>query len=170
MAQPTDKPRPRRHILRYLLCAVVILLGVFLGYMTIRDNHRHAELLGAVADLRTALRDQGVDTKMSSVCARDQVEFGQGHKHCGVELQFYTSSKKELHKAVSAYSSALSASRQFKPYTSLTFREAQYGEGSYTYSPTQKSCSVLYQYVKLAAQYNVQFSCDDTSWFVKTFE
>lgn len=181
-SQPKHKHVIRNSIL-IVIAVVAVACGVFLGYKARVENQAHRKLMQSLEDVASAVKERGVsNASVSSGCGRPETGFGVGDTECAAVVETWVVDRSEYMNVISNYINVLTSSKSFTATKSLKRpmddEQMMYGSAAYRHTGTQKLCGALYMYVDKPevildgrpAHYNVQFSCDDTSWFVKTFE
>lgn len=139
-------------------------------------DHSHSEELSkSINALDSVLGNKNIDTNRFNSCARNQEGFGRSPKHCSLGIEITTTLRTEYIEAAKSFMNALGDSNKFQSVTktvSLSDLDnlSIYHGVDYVHVPTGSKCGIVYEYVEESKEYKIQFSCDDTSWFVRTFE
>lgn len=176
MTQVSSQPKRTSRLPLKILIILLILLGLFLGFMAIRDHVRHSHLDTSINALQASLRADGITTDKSSGCGRPYVEFGIGAKGCTISLtaKMHTATSSEANTFLATYAKSLMALQQFTvnqplPSSVTDVNGLSFGFASYYHKPTDTICGIDYRFEQTDKQTTIGFSCDDRSWFTRTF-
>jgi|GEM_PF-2723508 len=174
-SSPNKQKHPVRKIIFGVLILAILAVSAFLAYMAVHENHRQAQLEASINALQANLKAHGIEAQKIASCARNEEGFGEGAKHCDIGSEFTTNSRSEYFRAAGAYMNFLASSEHFTANSRLVELaqlqdNTEYHSVAYVQNSVKAKCGILYQFVKSRSRYDIQFSCDDTSWFVRTFE
>jgi len=168
--------RSMRKIMAKVLLGALIVAAVFLIYMAFRENHRHAQLEASISALQNELKARGINAQKTSGCGRANLEFGQGAKSCSINIvtKLGVKDKEKALAVIKNYDNSIFAAGKFKrltniPTTVTNKDNLSFGYINYRATPSSNLCTLDYDFSD-SKLLTIGFSCDDTSWFVKTFE
>jgi hypothetical protein len=175
----TQASSQSKHISRLplkILIIVLVLLGLFLVFVAIRDHHRHTQLEAGIDALGVALLTEGIRTQKTSGCGRPSTEFLQGSKQCSVSLEasVEASTVDAANQTLSIYKSSIDDSEKFNvvdplPRTIINADKLLFGFGNFTEKQSGQLCTARFDFEQQSAAMRLSFSCDDTSWFTRMF-
>lgn len=178
-------PKSKTRII-FDLFLILIVLGV-IGLIVV-ENSRHNSVKASAEELKALLEAE--DIKVSDIqtkCFKPEVStpFGtvKSKRSCRMSMAAWSeSTAEEANKVISATNKAIRATNEYDTSNQeleLLF-SAPYGSSDYSFGVTQKkkkvTCGLSYKYqgrkgeaINTRHWFKLVLSCDDTSWFGRTF-
>lgn len=157
--------------------AILILAIIGLVAMSIRHQYHHHQLDNSINALQISLKQQGINTTKTSGCGRPYSEVGLGYKSCSIALTVsgVVTDEMQSNEAMKRYATALGQAKQFVSTSPLPHglpdvkNGIDFGSAYYYQKATGANCAAHYTYSKSEQNIQIDFSCNDTSWFTRTF-
>lgn len=172
---------------REALITLSILFAIFAviaGGISINEHLDHKNLVASMNVVYSKLKKTGIKAKKRSYCRRDNEVFGKGPKYCLLSISSVDNnvSPKRARTVLGAYVGAINGADSFKEFSQ--YNQHQVGEDPKVLVTARdftgprvivniksdKKCYGNYNYNIGDRHLYVEFYCDDTSWFTKTFD
>lgn len=150
--------KPSKRTTLNVIAALILLLVIFLAFLTWHDHHKHQQLEASMTAVYSNLNKVGATSlKKHDICSRTVEIYGDGNRYCTIEIDAKVTESKS-NSMVEKYVAAIKRTNGFD----LISEGGHVGSDRiYNAVKVNRQCNLISDY------HFVRFYCDDTAWYQK---
>lgn len=162
-----------------ILFIIILIAATFLIFMVIKENIRHHRLTQSMDQLTQELRSEGLSAAQSSGCGSGQGVYGPTGRSCSMSVVILerVNDESQIRQLEDRVKTSIEKTGKFEAENALAIKKIResdpsvfWGSGYYFERYSSAGCGVNFRHNSTDVTARLSITCDDSSWFTRTFQ